>query len=339
VRFFSSFVLGCVPTRASAGILSPHIEGHAQSLLALCLRSFDEYDAFLERVRADTPCAIPAAHSGTLQVARGVEDAAALERLAGELAARGVPHELVPDARLHEIEPALDARITRGLLVEAHGYVGARALTAALADAAHRRGVTFRRQRVLAIDTTTAAARVVTTAGVMSSDAVVVAAGSWSDTIDGVSPVSGLVKPIRGQLLELRLDAPRFTHVIWGPDVYLVPWQDGTVLVGATVEDAGFDERATAGAVATLLEAAHGLVPGLRHATFRRVRVGLRPATADALPVIGRSSTRPRLFYATGHYRTGVLLAPLTARLMADLMLEGREGPELALVQPGRLGL
>jgi glycine oxidase len=330
---------GAGATRASAGILSPHIEGHEQGLLDLCLRSFEAWDGFMEALGAATPRIVPYARRGTLQVARGMEDAAALERLAGELAARGVAHALVAEARLRELEPALDPRVTRGLLVETHGFVGARALTAALVDAAHRHGAVFARRRALAIDTSHAIARVVTEAGVMASDAVIVAAGSWSGSIDGVAPAASPVTPVRGQLLELRFDAPRFERVIWGPDVYLVPWPDGTVLVGATVEDVGFDERSTAGAVAALLEAAHRLVPALRDAAFRRVRVGLRPATADTRPIIGRSSTRPRLYFATGHYRTGILLAPLTARLLADLVLDGHEAKELALVQPGRVGL
>jgi glycine/D-amino acid oxidase-like deaminating enzyme len=116
-----------------------------------------------------------------------------------------------------------------------------------------------------------------------------------------------------------------------------VPWSDGTVLVGATVEDVGFDDRPTAEGVRRLLSAAIELVPSLERAQFEEVRVGFRPKSVDELPIVGRSETMPSVFYAMGHYRNGVLLAPLTAALMADLVLEDKERAELALVRPGRL--
>jgi thiazole synthase len=126
---------------------------------------------------------------------------------------------------------------------------------------------------------------------------------------------------------------------VWSDDCYVVPWRDGTVLVGATIENVGFAEHTTADGVQRLLNAAAELMPLLREARFEDARAGLRPKTPDELPVIGRSSTMPHVFYAAGHYRNGVLLAPLTAALVADLVLEGRERPELALVRPDRFGL
>jgi glycine/D-amino acid oxidase-like deaminating enzyme len=127
--------------------------------------------------------------------------------------------------------------------------------------------------------------------------------------------------------------------VIWGTHCYIVPWHDGTILVGATVEDVGFDESATVAGVQQLLGAAVALLPPLEAAEFAGVRVGLRPATGDELPVIGHSSTMPGVIYATGHYRNGVLLTPLTALLVADLVTENRARTELALTRPDRLGL
>jgi thiazole synthase len=128
-------------------------------------------------------------------------------------------------------------------------------------------------------------------------------------------------------------------RVVWGTDCYVVPWTDGTVLVGATVEDVGFDERTTTAGIRGLLNSAVDLLPGLERAQFVEARAGLRPKTDDELPAIGRSSTMPHVFYATGHYRNGVLLAPLTASLIADLVLDRRERPELADVRPDRFGL
>ena len=113
-----------------------------------------------------------------------------------------------------------------------------------------------------------------------------------------------------------------------------MPRRDGSVLVGATVEDVGFDERPTAAGVQQLLDAALEPVPGARGRRFEEVRVGLRPMTRDELPASAASSTMPHVFYATGHYRNGVLLAPLTASLVADLVLDGREGPAMELMRP-----
>ena len=175
--------------------------------------------------------------------------------------------------------------------------------------------------------------------GSLSGDAVVVAAGSWSGEIavEGISARLP-VRPVRGQLLTLAWNGTPLRRVTWSSRCYLVPWDDGTLLVGATVEEAGFDERATVAGVRDLLEAASDLVPHTWSAGFRGVRVGLRPAALDNLPVIGASSVVPNLMYATGHYRNGVLLAPLTARLVADAMLENRVDPLLAALTPSRFG-
>jgi glycine oxidase len=166
----------------------------------------------------------------------------------------------------------------------------------------------------------------------------VIAAGSWSGqiAIDGVPPLP--VKPVRGQLVQLAWNGPALHRIVWGPRCYLVPVSSGSLLVGATVEDAGFDERTTVAGVRDLLDAACDLVPHLWQATFVGARVGLRPATADEMPIIGRSKIVPGLIYATGHYRNGVLLAPLTARAVADLVLDNREDPLLAAVRPQRFG-
>jgi glycine/D-amino acid oxidase-like deaminating enzyme len=152
----------------------------------------------------------------------------------------------------------------------------------------------------------------------LRADAVVLAAGSWSGLLTSVP-----VRPVRGQIVQLRFARPPLSRVLWGDDCYLVPWADGSVLVGATAEDAGFDESASREAEERLVAAARALLPAARHARVDEVRVGLRPATPDELPVIGRSSTMPGVTYATGHYRNGVLLAPLTAALVADLVLTG----------------
>jgi glycine oxidase len=135
---------------------------------------------------------------------------------------------------------------------------------------------------------------------------------------------------VRGQLLYLGWNTAPVSTIVWGPRCYVVPRLDGTVLVGATVEEAGFDERSTADGVRELLDAVCELLPAAREATFLGVRVGLRPATPDELPVIGADPEVPGLIHASGHYRNGVLLAPVTACAIADLIVEGKVDPLLA---------
>jgi glycine/D-amino acid oxidase-like deaminating enzyme len=167
----------------------------------------------------------------------------------------------------------------------------------------------------------------------------VLAAGSWSGQIEiaGVqTPIP--VRPIRGQLLRLAWRGEPLRRVTWGERCYLVPWDEGTLLVGATTEDAGFEERTTAAGVRDLLDAVCELVPQAWTAGFLGARVGLRPATEDGLPVIGRSEVLPNLMYATAHYRNGVLLAPVTARLVADALLDEVVDPAMHAFRPGRFG-
>ena len=156
------------------------------------------------------------------------------------------------------------------------------------------------------------------------TDRVVLAAGSWSSqiTVEGADPVP--VKPIRGQLIQLQAEPGAIHRVMWGPNGYLVPWPDGSILVGSTVEDVGFDERHTEEGVARLRAAAAEIAPSLADAPMTSVRTGLRPRGPDDLPILGRSQVVPGLVYATAHYRNGVLLTPLTVQLVNALVFDQR---------------
>jgi glycine oxidase len=223
-----------------------------------------------------------------------------------------------------------------------HGFVGVPELTDALSVAAMHAGATIARDSRV---TTIAPARdggleVHTEHGVSTADRVVLAAGSWSGQIRmaGIAEPPS-IQPIRGQLLHLSWPTSQpLRHILWGADCYIVPWLNGRVLVGATVEDSGFDERATAAGVRDLLEAGCALVPHLWQASFVEARVGLRPASPDGLPLIGESDVLPGLIYATGHYRNGVLLAPLTARLVKILAMDEGSDGAFDSVRPSRLG-
>lgn len=326
--------IGRGATRASAGILAPHIEGHIPALRDLAACSLSLYDDFVRRIERDSQRVIEYNRSGTLQVALGDVEGAALAKDASVLTAAGVKCTMLDGVAVKRLEPNLSQRCAAGLVVPMHGYVAAASLTDALADAARARGVRVVTAAVRAIDGGTSPVRVTTDTEVLESDAVVVASGSWPVTTRPAEAPA--IKPIRGQLVQLRSSDRVASRVIWGAACYLVPWKNGSVLVGATVEDVGFDEHATAEGVSGLLTAALALIPALSRAHFEDVRVGFRPRSGDELPIIGRSEM-PHVFFAMGHYRNGVLLAPLTAAIMSDLILDGRERPELDLVRPERL--
>lgn len=317
VRVVDTRAVGAGATQASAGTLAPFIEGHSETLRTLGALSLALFDDYVARVTRGAGGQVEYARTGTLQVAGNDAEAEDLTLRAAQLGLAGVEHELIDGADVPRVEPGLSP-VACALLIPSHGLVGVQALTQALEQAATRLGVTW------------ASTEIEPAAASRGADAVVVATGAWA---------GAPVRPIRGQLVHLRLDEPPVRRVIWSPRGYAVPWSDGSLLVGATMEDVGFDESSTPEAVRDLAAAAADLIPAARGARIAEVRVGLRPATPDGLPIVGRSSTMPSVFYATGHYRTGVLLAPLTATLVADLVLDGRADPLLTPLAPARLGL
>ena len=334
-------------TRASAGILAPYIEGHVHSLLKLGVRSLALYDDFIQRLTVDAGVEVEYERCGTLQVAAADAETIRLAALARELAQARVIHRLFDKHEVREIEPDLSPNVHSALLIPSHGYVVADSLMRALVAAATRLGVVFETATVTQVGGGAAGACVHTSNGRIESDVIVMAAGSWAPLIPvraGLEAASGrtqrpAVRPVRGQLVRLEVEGPVARHVLWGPGCYVVPLKDGSVLVGATVENVGFDDRPTAGGVRALLNAATSWFPALENAVFAGARVGLRPGTDDELPVVGPSSTMPAVFYATGHFRNGVLLTPLTASLLSDLVIDGHEGPGMEMMRPDRVGL
>ena len=323
VRIFESRSVGAGATHASAGVLAPYIEAHERGpLFDLTLQSLAMYDDFIAEVSAEAGITVEYRRCGTLEVAM---DAASEVRLRAS-AMRPDEGNVLQwlDARAaRSLEPALPESIRGALFASLHGYVAVPELTDALVWAALRHGAQLETtDRVTAVQPMDKGLKVVTSDGTMwSAGLVVVAAGSWSGQIATEPAPRPQVKPIRGQLLRLRWHAEPLRHIIWGPGCYIVPWENGMVLVGATVEDVGFDERVTVAGVRGLLDAVSELLPDVPQATFVEARAGLRPASPGGLPIIRRSSDElPQLIYATGHYRNGVLLAPLTAKLVADFV-------------------
>jgi glycine oxidase len=344
VRVIESRGIGQGASHASAGVLAPFIEGHeASPLRQLGERSLSLYDSFVRDAIDRSGLVVPYSRSGTLEIAHDQDSAIALTRVAEHLMGAGVTARWLDAPALRAAEPRVAPTARGALLIPSHGFVAVPDLVEALATAATKAGAVFTiESRVRAIDLGPGGRVAVDTEDGMSfADVVVLASGSWTSQVQLADTSAAGINPIRGQLLHLQwptdIGQP-LGHVLWGHDCYLVPWPNGRVLVGATVENVGFDERATADGVRGLIAAACGLVPDLGRAAFVEARVGLRPASKDELPIIGRSAAIPGLIYATGHYRNGVLLAPLTAALVADLVFERPADPALTLTAPSRFG-
>ena len=338
VRVLDRRDVGRGATQASAGVLGAYITAHRDSpLLELGARSLQLYDEFVSRVVEDSGSTVQYVRSGTLEVALDEAAERVLKRMAGVWQERGVSADYLNQTGVHEAEPQLAPEVLAGLVVHDHGHVAAADLTSALRRASGAYGVTFASATsAIRISRRGATLKVEAASDTVECDAVVMAAGSWSGQIEAEGDEPVPVRPIRGQLLHLGWPSSPPERVVWTDGCYLVPWTDGSVLVGATVEDVGFDERATVAGVQQLIQMTCKLVPTASRAWFHAVRVGLRPGTPDNLPVIGPSESLPGLVYATGHYRNGVLLAPLTAKLVSDFILDGTSDPALDATSPSR---
>ena len=343
VRLIDDRPAGMGATQASAGVLAPYLEARdGGPLLDLTSESLARFDQFVATASEGSAISVPYRRSGLLEIALQDDAMQALRCAAEALSARGVSAHLFDARAVHDAEPQLSGEVRAGLFIPSYGFVAAAELTRALAVAAERAGaLMLSPQRVTRLSAAggKSGIRIETNLGTLTATQVVLAAGSWAGRIDVAGATAPLpVKPVRGQLLHLGWNGPSLRRVTWGERCYLVPWDDGTLLVGATVEDVGFDERTTTAGVRDLIDAACELVPQGWSADLKSARAGLRPGTPDGLPIIGPSARLPGLFYATGHYRSGVQLAPITADLVADLVLDNKVDPLLAAVAPARFG-
>ncbi len=327
-------------TRASAGILAPYIEGHADIFRDLGARSLELYDGFIERLRADSGHELVYQRNGTFELAFSDDDVERLTALSAVLWKQGVEARWVPPAAFDAVEPHASRHAQGALLIPIHGFVGVTALTLAAAAAAGRAGAKLKTEigaiRIYPLPANRVGVQ--TSSSMWDADRVVLAAGSWSSqiTVQDADPVP--VNPIRGQLIQLQAEAGAIRRVLWGPNGYLVPWPDGSILVGSTIEDVGFDESHTEEAVRQLRAAAAELAPMLDGAPMTSVRTGLRPRGLDDLPMLGVSQAVPGLIYATAHYRNGVMFAPLTVQLVSGLVFDRGADPALRDLDPARHG-
>ena len=312
---------------AAAGLLAPSIEPPAGEARAIALAARDRFPAYLELLRERTGIAVPLDRRGILHVASNEEHAGRLRREADCDVSW-----LDPD-QVRALEPALAP--TFGAALAAHdGAVDNVLLLTALERLISAHGaITTVDALALAIGGGPPSA-VVRTSEQQSIEgrAVVLCAGAWAGTIAG-APCAMAVQPVRGQLVSF--DAAPLGHAVYAPDVYLVPRANACTLAGSTMEYVGFDARATDSVVRRLSQNARSLCPALP-ARATTSWAGLRPVTPDLLPLIGRDPQEPSLIYACGHSRNGVLLAPITAEIVAQIVFEERLNFDLQQFDPAR---
>ena len=318
----------------AAGMLAPVTEAEygEESLLRLALASSEMYPMFAAELSELTGHDIGYRQCGTVMVARDLDDNRALEDVFRFQTKLGLAVKRLSGSETRALEPALAPRTRGGILIEDDHQVDPPALLAALTEACKRSDVAMHEGRVEAVvwDGDRAAGVKVGTGETIAARTVVIAAGAWSSAIESVPPTAlPAIRPVKGQLIHLRsrTGTPLATRNIRGLDVYFVPRADGRVVVGGTVEEQGFDTMITAGAVRTLLRDAAELVPNIDEFELVDVAAGVRPATLDNAPVLG--PVADGLLVASGHYRNGVLLAPLTAQVIAEVVTTGQV-PEIA---------
>jgi len=330
-------------SHVAAGMLAPISEASPAELvvLALGLRSAATYHEFVAELAQASGQDPGYLRCGTLALARDADEAEALER---ELEMRrGLELEvrrLLPSAA-RRMEPALAPTIRLALEVPDDHAVDPRRLTAALAQAVERAGGVVRAGAEVAevkLEEERVAGVVLCGGERVLARRVVVAAGPLSGQLAGLPPAAQLpIRPVKGQILRLHDPAGPglIRHILRMAGGYIVPRGDGRYVLGATMEERGFDTTVTAGAVYELLRDAIELVPGFSELQIDECSAGLRPGTPDGAPAIGPGAV-PGLHWATGHHRNGVLLAPLTAELVVSALLGESPSDELASVAPTR---
>jgi glycine oxidase len=328
-------------SQASAGMLAPYIEADGNTpMLSLCTRSLELFDTFIDRVRADHRFPVEYARTGTLEVALDDDGAARMLSSKVWLDTAGVESEWLDGDTVRVFEPSLTPAAIGGLLTPDHGFLCVESLLAALVQRAKLAGAVFEFPvEVYTVEQQRDLVTIRTAGQTYTADAVVMATGSWSRRVRvaGVPPLP--MRPVRGQLLHLQwCEGDQPSRVTWGPHCYTVPWSDGSLLVGATVEDVGFDEGTTVAGVQALTSAVAELLPHASGARIEAVRVGLRPSLPDGLPAIGPFRNAPRVIAATGHYRSGVLLAPLTADIVVRHLLDNEFDRAMSVTSPDRFG-
>lgn len=327
---------------AAAGMLAPLAEAAGPGPFLELLRAARTlFPSLASALLAESGIDIGYDDAGTVVAALTRADEEALEARAGWQEASGLPLRRLTGDQVRRLEPAASAAVRAGLLFPEDHQVDARRLAAALRSSAASAGARFRAgvevRAVRAKGGRVSGVVLAGGAGEVPAAAVVLAAGAWSGRLAGL-PRPLPVRPVHGQLAALAVSPGRFTHVLESPRVYLVPRAGGRLIVGATTEETGFDKSVSAERRRALLAAAAELAPGLARAGVLESWSGLRPGTPDGLPVLGEDPALRGLFHASGHYRNGILLGPLTGELIAAAVAGEDTGRDLSPYSAARFG-
>ncbi|MEV5609408.1 glycine oxidase ThiO [Streptomyces sp. NPDC052225] len=333
--------------QVAAGMLAAVTELHygEQTLLALNLASAHRYPDFAAELAEASGQDLGYRACGTLAVALDADDRAHLRELHALQRKSGLESEWLSGRDCRRLEPMLAPGVRGGLRVDGDHQIDPRRLASALVTACERAGVVLHRSSAerLSVVRDRACGLVLADGTQLAAEQVVLAAGSRSGQLAGVpDEVLPPVRPVKGQVLRLtvpRRHAPFLSRtiraVVRGSHVYLVPRTNGELVVGATSEELGWDTTVTAGGVYELLRDAHELVPGITELPLTETRAGLRPGSPDNAPLLG-PTTLPGLLLATGHYRNGVLLTPVTGDAMAHVLATGELPDEARPFTPKR---
>jgi glycine oxidase len=330
-------------TGVAAGMLAPVTEATfgEEQLLALNLESARRYRDFVAELEQEAGIDIGYRASGTLAAATDRDEAELLKQLHRFQRSLGLEAEWLRGSECRKLEPGLAPRVTGGIRSGVDHQVNPRALAAALVRAhEHANGdLQLRTAASLAVDGERVGGVALESGQRVAAGQVVVAAGWRSGGIAGLPATARVpVRPVKGQILRLRGSAtPVASRVVRTPEVYVVPRADSELIVGATVEERGPDETVTAGGVLELLRAAYEALPGVAELELVEATAGLRPAAPDNKPIVGRGRLEG-LVWATAHWRNGILLAPVTADGVAELLAGGGVQRELAAFGPERFG-
>ncbi|PVC88146.1 glycine oxidase ThiO [Streptomyces sp. CS131] len=333
--------------QVAAGMLAAVTELHygEQMLLGLNLASAARYPAFVEELEEVSGRDTGFRSCGTLAVALDSDDRAHLRELHALQERSGLESVWLSGRECRRLEPMLAPGVRGGLRVDGDHQVDPRRLASALLTACERAGVAFRRTTAerLTVERGRVTGALLGDGTEFAAGQVVLAAGSLSGRLAGLPPeLVPPVRPVKGQVLRLTVPpayAPFLSRtvraVVRGGHLYLVPRENGELVVGATSEEMGWDTTVTAGGVYELLRDAHELVPGITELPLTETRAGLRPASPDNAPLLGPTAL-PGLLLATGHHRNGVLLTPVTGEAMADVLTTGELPEEARPFAPGR---
>jgi glycine oxidase len=345
VAVFDKGVCGAGASHAAAGMLAACAEAEPgeEALVTLGRASQARWPAFAAELKQASGVDVGLRPEGTLVVALTSDDQARLSHQLVFQQKLGLPLQWITAAETRRREPHLAGKLAGAVFSPEDTQVDNRKLAAALRIAAEAAGAGISEHqavKTISNDAGRVDGIVLADGRKVAADVVVLAAGAWSRSIEGLAPeLRPPVRPIKGQMLALRMDptAPLLTHVVWAPGAYLVPRLDGRLLVGATVEEKGYDTSLTAGGILTLLEAAWRVVPAVEELPIDEMWVGHRPGSRDDAPILG-TGLIDGLIYATGHHRNGILLTPITADAIAELVFEGAADPAIRPFSIERFG-